>query len=396
MGSCSFPCNLSPPPGKMNWTGGKLQRNSKSKGNAVVKRQKSHFAKVRNKAPNKTKPETQGWNDTSPTRPPSPPPSKKPRAQHRHSPRIQQWFIPGQRDERRLVGNFVLPSWDSSDVHVRVGPRAFASQLDTTAASPSTRVPSHSMSPSDYSSNSMLLDGFDQQESQEKIFSESKIYQSDPNNIITSPCVPGQMRFTLSDSLRDILRSQDDTQYPSDIATHASSTVHVVASFDNASNNTSAEDMQRNPDAAERLKDSPVKLLPEHSNISGPYAQNSPASRNHEDFGDNNDIWMRFINKEKVEVGQTKNDRYAAPQYKMQASPITLPTLKVVQDEPPYPVSVHGSTPQSSCPTARPCLLETATSKQTSGETSERGPSLTHDDQVWRRFVLGHDPTYAS
>ncbi|KAG9546180.1 hypothetical protein KCU77_g21141, partial [Aureobasidium melanogenum] len=142
----------------MNWTGGKLQRNSKSKGNAVVERQKLHFAKARSKAPNRTNPSTEGWNDTSPIRPPSPP-LKKARTQHRHSPRTQKWSISGQRDGRRLVGDFVLPSRDSSDVQVRVGARAFASQLDTTVASPSTRIRSHSTSPSDYSSNSMLLDG---------------------------------------------------------------------------------------------------------------------------------------------------------------------------------------------------------------------------------------------
>ncbi|KAG9542628.1 hypothetical protein KCV04_g7965, partial [Aureobasidium melanogenum] len=145
------------------------------------------------------------------------------------------------------------------------------------------------------------------------------------------------MRFALSDSLEDVLRSHDDTQYPSDFATHASSVVHAVASFGNVSTNTSAEDMQSNPDAAERLKGSPVKLLPEHSNISGPYAQDSPARHSHEDIGNNDDIWMRFIQEEKIEVGQTENDRYAAPQYKTQASPITLPTLTMAQDEPPYP-----------------------------------------------------------
>lgn len=290
----------------------------------------------------------------------------------------------------------MLPSRDSSDVHVRIGPRAFASQLDTTVANPSTRVPSHSMSLSVHSSNSMLLDGLDQRDLQAKVSGDSKLYQSDQSNIITSPCVPEQMRFALSDSLEDVLRSEHETQYPSDFATHASSAVHVVASFGNASNNTSAEDMQSNPDAAERLEGSPVKLLSEYPNINGPYAQDSPANHSHEDFEDNDDIWLRFIEEEKVEVGQTKNDRYAAPQYKMQASPITLPTLTVVQDEPPYPVSVRGSTPHSSCPTARPCLLETATSKRTGGETSERGPSLTHEDQVWRRFVLGYDPSYAS
>ncbi|KAG9896261.1 hypothetical protein KCU90_g17228, partial [Aureobasidium melanogenum] len=117
------------------------------------------------------------------------------------------------------------------------------------------------------------------------------------------------MRFALSDSLEDVLRSHDDTQYPSDFATHASSVVHAVASFGNVSTNTSAEDMQSNPDAAERLKGSPVKLLPEHSNISGPYAQDSPARHSHEDIGNNDDIWMRFIQEEKIEVGQTENDR---------------------------------------------------------------------------------------
>ncbi|KAG9723417.1 hypothetical protein KCU78_g19987, partial [Aureobasidium melanogenum] len=67
--------------------------------------------------------------------------------------------------------------------------------------------------------------------------------------------------------------------------------------------------MQSNPHAAERLKGSPVQLLPEHSNISGSYAQDSPARHSHEDTGDNDDIWMRFIQEEKIEVGQTENDR---------------------------------------------------------------------------------------
>lgn len=362
----------------------------------MVERQKLHFAKARSKAPNRTNPSTKEWNDTSPIRAPSPPPLKKALIQHRHSPRIQQWSISGQRYGRRLVGDFVLPSRDSSDVHVRVGPRAFASQLDTTVASPSTRIRSHSTSPSNYSSNSMLLDGFDQRGSQARTSGDSKPCQSDQSNIITSPCVPEQMRFASNDSLEDVLRSHDDTQYPSDFATHASSAIHAVASFANASNNASAEDMQSNPDAAERLEGSPVKQLPEHSKISGPYAQDSPGRDSHEDIGNNDDIWMRFIQEEKIEVGQTENDRYAAPQYKTQASPITLSILTVAQAAPPHPASFRGSTPHSSCPTARPCLLETAPSKRTGGETSERAPSLTHEDQVWRRFVLGYDPPYAS
>ncbi|KAK5999773.1 hypothetical protein QM012_005179 [Aureobasidium pullulans] len=380
----------------MNWTGGKLQRNSKSKGNAVVERQKSHFAKARSKAPKKTNYLTRGLNDTSPTRPPSPPPFKKARTQLRHSPRIQEWSIFGPRNGSRLVGDFVLPSRNSSDVHVRIGPRAFASQLDTTVASPSTRSRSHSISPSDYSSNSMLLDGLDQRRSQTGASVDGKLYRSDQGNIIIPSCVPEQMRFAVSDSPDDVLRSQDDTQYRSDFATYASSAVHAGASFGNASNNTSAEDMQNNPDAAERLEGSPVKLLSDNSDISGSYAKDKAASRSHEDSGDSDDIWMRFIEVEKVEVGQTENDRYAAPQSKTQASSNALPNMIMVHDQPAYPVSVRGSTPHSSCPTARPCLLETATSKRIGGETSEKGPSLTHDDLVWRRFVLGYDPSYAS
>ncbi|CAD0090860.1 unnamed protein product [Aureobasidium vineae] len=333
----------------MNWTGGKLQRNSKSKGNAVVERQRSHFAKARNKAPNRIASSTKDWNDTSPTRPPSPPPFKKARTQHRHSPRVQQWSLSGQRDEHRLVGDFVLPS-RNSDVRVRVGQRAFASQLDTTVASPSTRIRSHSTSSSDYSSNSMLLNGVDQLGSQTKVSDNGKSYRPDQGNSLTSPCMPERMPFALSDLTEDILWSQDDTQYPSDFATHASSAVHAVASPGNAPNNTSAEDMQRFPDAAERLEGSPVKL-PKH---------------------------------------------YAAPQYQTQASPNALPTLTAVHDEPFYRVSIRGSTPHSSCPTARACLLETGTSKRIGGEISEKGPRLSHDDQVWRRFVLGYDPTDAS
>ncbi|CAD0114020.1 unnamed protein product [Aureobasidium uvarum] len=375
----------------MNWTGGKLQRNSKSKGNAVIERQKSHFAKARNKAPNRTGSSTRSWNYTSPTRPPPSPPFKKARTQHRLSPRVQKWPVSGH--EHRLVGDFVLPS-RNSDVYVRVGQRAFASQLDTTVASPSTRIRSHSTSPSDYSSNSMLLDGVERLGSQTKVSDNRESYRPDQGNSLTSSCMSERMRFALSDSMEDILRSQDDTQYPSDFATHASSAVHAVASPGNTPNNTSAEDMQRIPHAAERLKDSPVKL-PKHLNISGNPAQDDTTSLSHEDFEDTDDTWLRFIEDE-VDVGQVESDRYPAPQYQTQASPNALPTLTAVHDEPFFPVSVRGSTPQSSCSTARACLLETGTSKRIGGEISEKVPRLSHDDQVWMEFVLGYDPTDAS
>jgi hypothetical protein len=379
----------------MNWTGGKLQRNAKGKGNAVVERQKSHFAKARNKAPNRTGSSTKAWDQTSPTRPPSPPPFKKARTQRKHSPRIQQWSISGQKDEHRIVGDFVLPS-RNSDVHVRVGKRAFASQLDTTVASPSTRIRSQSIPHSDYSSNSMLLDDFDQQGSQSEASDSGEIHRSDQGNGLAISCVPERTRFTLSDSLEDILQSQDDTQLPSDFATRATSVVHAAASPRSTSNNTSAEDMQSSPNAAERLEGSPVRPQHEHPNISGTHALDCATSDSHEDPEDNDDTWLRFIAEEKVEVGHARSDRCAAPQSKMQASPNALPTLTVVQDEPLYTASVRSSTPHSSCPTARACLLETGTFKRIGGETSEKGPRLSSDDQVWRRFVLGYDPTKAS
>lgn len=373
--------------GNMNWTGGRLQRNSKGKGNAVLERQKSHFAKARNKAPKRTGSSTKGWGDTSPTRPPSPPPLKKARTQHRHSPRIQQWSISGQRDGHRLVGDFVLPS-RNSDVHVRVGKRAFASQLDTTVASPSTRVRSHSIPHSDYSSNSMLLDSFSQQGSHIEASDSGESHRSNQGNNLTSPHVPERTRLKLGDSLQYILRSQDDTQFHSDFATHATSVVNPAASAGNASNNTPAEDMQ----SSSNLESSPVRPQYEHSNISG----NSATSYSHEDLEDNDDTWLKYIGEEKIEVGQVRRDQCAAPQSKLQASPNALPTLIVVQDEPLHAIDLGGSTPHSSCPTARACLLETGTLKRIGGETSEKGPRLSNDDQVWRSFVLGYDLTGAS
>ena len=289
----------------------------------------------------------------------------------------------------------MLPS-RNSDVHVRVGKRAFASQLNTTVASPSTRVRSHSVPHSDYSSNSMLLDDFDQQGSKSKASDSGESYRSDQGNSLTSSRFSERTRFAMSDSLEDILQSQDDTQHPSDFATRATSVVHAATSSDSASNNTSAEAMQSNPNAAERLEGSPVRLRHEHSNISGTHAPGCATSYRHEDLEDNDDTWLTFIEEEKVEVGQTGSDQCAAPQFKMQASPNVLPTLTVVQDEPLYAVSVRGSTPHSSCPTARACLLETGTSKRIGGETSEKGPRLGKDDQVWRRFVLGYEPTETS
>ncbi|KAI4785679.1 hypothetical protein E4T44_14051, partial [Aureobasidium sp. EXF-8845] len=276
----------------MNWTGGKLQRNSKGKGNAVLERQKLHFAKARNKAPKRTGSSTKGWGDTSPTRPPSPPPFMKARTQHMHPPRIQQWSISGQRDEHRLVGDFVLPS-RNSDVHVRVGKRAFASQLDTTVASPSTRVRSHSIPHSDYSSNSMLLDSFDQQGFHIETSEGGESHRSNQGNNLTSLHVPERTRFRLGDSLKVILQSQDDTQFHSDFATHATSVFNAEASAGNASNNTPAEDMQ----SSSNLESSPVRPQHEYSNIS----ENSATSYSHEDLEDNDDTWLKYIEEEKIE-----------------------------------------------------------------------------------------------
>ncbi|KEQ75609.1 hypothetical protein M436DRAFT_26748, partial [Aureobasidium namibiae CBS 147.97] len=282
----------------MNWTGGKLRRNSKSKGNAVVERQKSHFARARNKAHKKATSSTKGWNDTSPTRPASPPPLKKARTQHKNSARVQQWSISGQKDGHRLVGDFVLPPRDS-EVHVRVGKRAFASQLDTTVASPSTRVRSHSVPHSDYSSNSMLLDDFDQQGSRTKVSDSGGSHHSDQGNSLTSSRFPERTRFALSDSSEDILQSQDDTRHPSDFAARATSVVHAITGSENTSNNTSTEVMQSSPDTAEKLGVSPVKLRHEHPDISGAYALGCATSYSHEDLEDKDDAWLRFIQEEK-------------------------------------------------------------------------------------------------
>lgn len=289
----------------------------------------------------------------------------------------------------------MLPSRDS-DIHVRVGKRAFASQLDTTVASPSTRVRSHSIPHSDYSSNSMLLDDFDQQDSKSEASDSGKSYRSDQCNSLTSSRLPEQTQFALSDSLEDTLQRQDHTQHHSDFATRATSVVHAATGSDNASNNTSAEAMQSRPDAAERLEGSPVRLRHEHANISGTQVLGCATSYSHEGHEDNDDTWLRFIEEKKVEVGQAGSNRCAAPQSKMQASQNVLPTWTVVQDEPLYAASIDGSTPHSSCPTARACLLETGTFKRIGGETSEKGPRLGNDDQVWRRFVLGYDPTETS
>lgn len=289
----------------------------------------------------------------------------------------------------------MLPS-RNSDVHVGVGKRAFASQLDTTVASPSTRVRSRSLPHSDYSSNSMLLDEFDQQGSRFKASNNGESHRSDQGNSLITSRLREPTQFALSDSLEDILQSQDDTHCRSDFATRATSVVHAAIGSDNASNNTSAEAMHRRPNAAERLEGSPVRLRHEHSNNSGTHAISCATSYSHEGLEDNDDTWLRFIEEEKVEVGQAESDRCAAPQFKMQASPNVLPALTAVQDEPLYAVSIRDSTPHSSCPTARACLLETGTSKRIGGETSEKGPRLGNDDQVWRCFVLGYDPTEGS
>ena len=246
----------------------------------------------------------------------------------------------------------------------------------------------------------MLLDDFDQQGSKSKVFDSGGSHHSDQGNSLTPSRFPERTRFALSDSSENILQSQDDAQHPSDFATRATSVVHAAGDPDNASNNTSAEAMQSRPDTAERLEGSPVRLRHEHSDISGTYALGCATSYSHENLEDNDDTWLRFIQEEKLEVGHAKSDRFAAPQFEKQASPNALPTLTVVQDEPQdepqYAVSLRDSTPHSSCPTARACLLETGTFKRIGGETSEKGPRLGNDDQVWRRFVLGYDPAEAS
>ncbi|KAI5210968.1 hypothetical protein E4T38_01622 [Aureobasidium subglaciale] len=341
----------------MNWTGGNLQRHSKSKGNAVVARQRSHFAKARSKAPSTKTRSVEGWNDTSPIRDPCPPPLKKIRT--RTSPRIQERSMTGQRTGRRLVGDFVLPSRES-DVR---------------------------------STNSMLLDDFDQTNSRFRALDGDRSYQMTPgpDNSLTPPRVLKHMQFSLSDSLDTILRDHKANQHPSGSEAHALSMVGNVASSGDASNNTSAEDMQSIPDTAERPKGSPVKLRPEQLDISVIHAHADATNFSHEDSVDNDVTWRRFIDEEESDNGQIGSDLYTAPQYMMQALPNALPTLKLVQEEPLCPSSHRGSTPHSSCPTARACLLETGRSRRIGGETSERGPRLSDEDQVWMRFVLGLD-----
>ncbi|KEQ96008.1 hypothetical protein AUEXF2481DRAFT_39086 [Aureobasidium subglaciale EXF-2481] len=281
----------------MNWTGGNLQRHSKSKGNAVVARQRSHFAKARSKAPSTKTRSVEGWNDTSPIRDPCPPPLKKIRT--RTSPRIQERSMTGQRTGRRLVGDFVLPSRES-DVRVRVGNRAFASQPDTTVASPSTRFRSPTISHSDQSTNSMLLDDFDQTNSRFRALDGDRSYQMTPgpDNSLTPPRVLKHMQFSLSDSLDTILRDHKANQHPSGSEAHALSMVGNVASSGDASNNTSAEDMQSIPDTAERPKGSPVKLRPEQLDISVIHAHADATNFSHEDSVDNDVTWRRFIDEE--------------------------------------------------------------------------------------------------
>ncbi|KAI5205798.1 hypothetical protein E4T39_02819 [Aureobasidium subglaciale] len=367
----------------MNWTGGNLQRHSKSKGNAVVVRQKSHFAKARSKAPKTQTRPVEGWDDTSSMRDSSPPPLKRIRT--RASPRIQEWSISGQKTGQRLEGDFVLPSRES-EVRVRVGKRAFASQLDTTVASPSTRIRSPTVSHSDHSTNSMLLDDLDQTDSRSKASYSGRSYRATmgPGNSLTPPCVVKHMQFALSDSLDGFLRNHKGGKHPTGSEAHASSMVGNAASSGDASNNTSAEDMQSSPDAAERLKASPVKPRLEHSNISCTHVHADATSFSHEDSEDNDITWRRFIEEEEeVEVGQTGSDLYTAPQYMMQASPNALPTWKLAHEEPLYP-------------STRACLLETGTSKRIGGETSGRWPRLSDEDQGWMRFVLGLDYTDGS
>ncbi|THY87835.1 hypothetical protein D6C92_07886 [Aureobasidium pullulans] len=375
----------------MNWTGGNLQRHSKNKGNAVVERQKSHFAKARSKVPNRNSSSVKSWNETSPHRPPSPPPFKKTKTHHKRKTRIHEWSITGKRDAQRPIGDFVLPS-KNSDVYVRVGKRAFASQLDTTAASPSTRIRSRSGSYSEHSPNSMLLDTLDQPVSTSRGSDrgESPRLQFDEDEP-THPATD-QMRFVLSDSLDDVLRDQKGVHHRSGPVSHVPSDLHENAVSPANSESARLADYARGTlDAAERVEDSPVEVQAQHTFIFGIHAEEDPTSFDHEDFGDNDDTWRRFIEDKDEEYGQAESDLFAAPQYNRQASPDAHPAGKKVQEEPLYPTSVRGSTPQSSCPTARACLLETGTSKRMGGEISERGPRLSDDDQIWRRFILGAD-----
>ncbi|KAI5248285.1 hypothetical protein E4T43_01512 [Aureobasidium subglaciale] len=174
-----------------------------------------------------------------------------------------------------------------------------------------------------------------------------------PDNSLTPPHVLEHMQFSSSDSLDNILRDHKANQRPSGSAAHASSMVGNVASSGDASNNTSAEDMQSIPDTAERLRGSPVKLRPEQLNISVIHVHADATNFSHEDSEDNNVTWRRFIDEEELENGQIGSDLCTAPQYMMQALPNALPTLGLVQEEPPYRSGHRGSTRHSSCPTAR-------------------------------------------
>jgi hypothetical protein len=349
-----------------------LQRHSKSKGNAVVARQKSHFAKVRSKISNKRGPSTQDWNDISSVRSTSPPPFKKswPRPRlvatdNQHSPRVQKWSVTKKRHSQQLVTDDAIPP-RNSHVHVNIGRRAFESQINTTVASPSTRIRSCSASHSDGSSGSMLLDVFDRPHpsSKDSRVSVNTTRECKEDDSRDRHPESEEAQRVLSDALDKILDIQEESQRFSNPPLHESLEMNGTVDV------------------------SPVR------------AQHGDAlSFGHKTLGDNNDdAWRQFI-EEDASLEQEDGEVYAAPYHAKQGPQDALDSWRNDLEEPLHPIYLRDSTPHSSCPTNRPCLLQTGTSRRMSGEASEQkvnGASLSHEEQVWRRFILGSNCTDAT
>lgn len=375
----------------MNWTGGNLQRHSKNKNNAVAERQRIYFAKARSKAINRGSSSSYRKSDT-PVRSPSPPLAKRVRRNH-HSPDIHKWS-PAAKINAPVQSweDFIMPS-GNNDVRIKVGNRAFASQLDTTVASPSTRS-----RPTCVSSISMLPDEtYYAREVPESLDGSEPVGpQFDHGSDWFPDTLSSKTRFVLSEPLQRASQDQEDTQDQEDIRPLTTSAALAIPSahdgFVDSRHNYHTpltNNVHSNPDLADRgnCPLGAVKQPHDRSDTSAYQSSHNQSPVNHE----RHDVWQRFV-QDKAEVSRADRNmyKYAALHHTEKTSPYLSSAWRNAQEEPLYPDCLP---PHSSPPTSRACLYETGISKRMSGETSEQTESLDEDEQIWRRFVLGSEDT---
>lgn len=346
-----------------------MQRHSKSKNKSVTDRQKAQFARVRSKVQNRGQQPSLLSNDGSALRSKSPLPMRKSPKPFMHSHLVQKWSTSEPRWTGRREGNNMRLASPDSEVNVRIGPRAFASQLDTTIAA-------HSITsrPASLSRESMLFDEFDQ---------PKKSFQNRESAGL--PQKHGEMDSTAGTSsgpATSVYRESLDISPFALSVSHNSTRASDGRDSEQCSTTSLIQEAQAAQDDSRFEADLLGTFKSDYELVHNParHASHNPS----EDRGNHGATsWQKFVQEEGVAFscrGNYGTQTLRSPQ-----------AGEYAQQKPFYPASIRANTPHSSYPTTRVCDLQTGPPRKTGAEAINREQRLDSDDQAWKDFVLGRE-----